>query len=152
MAKENRTVTCPACGQKNRIEMHKLKGTPRCGKCKATLRLSTPGGRPVTVTDATWANTVLHASTPVLVDFWAPWCGPCKMVAPVLEELAKDLAGKLTIAKINTDENRTIPGEFGIRSIPTLILFQGGQVVDRMAGARPKADMLAWLKERGVGA
>ncbi|WP_127784533.1 thioredoxin [Rhodococcus sp. X156] len=102
---------------------------------------------PITVTDATFANDVLGSSKPVLVDFWATWCGPCKMVAPVLEEIAKEHGEKLTIAKMDIDANPSIPRDYQIMSIPTLILFQDGKPVKQIVGAKPKAALLQDLSD-----
>ena len=95
--------------------------------------------KPIDVNEAEFDQQVLEATTPVVVDFWAPWCGPCRMVAPILEELAGEYEGRVTIAKVNTDENQSVAGRFGIRGIPTMIFFNGGQEVDRVVGALPKA-------------
>ena len=91
------------------------------------------------VTDASFDSDVLQAEVPVLIDFWAPWCGPCKAIAPVVDELAKDYAGRLKVVKMNVDDNPNTPSKYGVRSIPNLLLFKGGQVKDQIVGAVPKA-------------
>lgn len=91
-------------------------------------------------------KSAVGVATPVLVDFWAPWCGPCKAIAPILEELAGELAGKLQICKVNVDENDTVAAEYGIRAIPTMLLFKGGQVVEQIVGMMPKAALKAKLE------
>ncbi len=99
------------------------------------------------VTDATWENDVVKSDLPVLVDFWAPWCGPCRMVAPIVEELAQEYAGKVNFLKINTDENPMVPARFGIRSIPSLLIFKGGELKGTIVGFRPKSDLKKRLDE-----
>jgi thioredoxin 1 len=99
------------------------------------------------ITDATFDNDVIKAELPTLVDFWAPWCGPCRMVAPVVEELSQEYAGKVNFVKMNTDENPQVPGKFGIRSIPTLLIFKNGELKGTIVGFRPKSDMKKRLDE-----
>lgn len=97
------------------------------------------------VTDSSFAADVLSSSTPVLVDFWAEWCGPCKMIAPSLEEIATEMAGKVKVAKLNIDENPELAAQFGVRSIPTLAMFKGGEVADIKVGAAPKTALASWI-------
>lgn len=99
-----------------------------------------------TITDASFQADVLDSSTPVLVDFWADWCGPCKMIAPALEEISDELAGKVTIAKMDIMENPDVPGKMGVQSIPFLVLFKGGKPVAQKMGAAPKGALKSWLE------
>ncbi len=101
----------------------------------------------VTVTDSTFEDEVLTADTPVLVDFWAEWCGPCKMIGPALEELSTEYAGRIKIAKVNVDENPGLPAKFGVRGIPALFMFKDGEVVSNRTGAAPKASLKGWIDE-----
>ena len=102
--------------------------------------------KPITVTDSTFETLVVDAEKPVLVDFWAEWCGPCKMIAPVLEEIATDLDGKLTIGKLDVDANGSTAMAFGVMSIPTLLLFKGGKPVERIVGFQPKQQLVSKIQ------
>jgi thioredoxin 1 len=97
------------------------------------------------ITDDSFSSDVLESDVPVLVDYWAEWCGPCKMIAPILDEMSKDYGGRLQIAKMNVDDNREVPAKFGIRGIPTLMIFKGGQKVAEITGARPKRELTAFV-------
>jgi thioredoxin 1 len=99
------------------------------------------------ISDASFEGDVLNASTPVLVDYWAEWCGPCKMIAPILDDVSKDYQGRLQVAKMNVDENREVPAKFGIRGIPTLMIFKGGQLAATKVGALSKAQLAAFIDE-----
>jgi thioredoxin 2 len=141
MPEESIIAVCPACGAKNRIPLARLSEAPVCGKCREPLRGVIGTGRPRDVTDSTFDDDVINYPGAVLVDCWAPWCGPCKMVAPILDELALEYRGRARIAKLNTDQNPQTSARFGIRSIPTMLIFKKGVQVDRMTGALPKQEI-----------
>ena len=104
----------------------------------------------VSVTDETFEQSVLKANGPVLVDFWAEWCGPCKQIAPALEQISDELAGIMTVAKVNIEDSPMTPGKYGVRGIPTMMLFRNGQMASMKVGALPKQKILEWLQEAGV--
>jgi thioredoxin len=143
-------ITCPNCGAKNRIDDRARSLQPVCGKCGQKLPTSATtgtGSNPLTITDATFASAVLQADKPVLLDCWAPWCGPCRMIAPIVDQLAAESAGRYLIAKLNTDENPRISAQFRIDAIPTMLLFHHGQLVDRIVGMQPKHALQARLEK-----
>ena len=134
-------VVCSACGQKNRVRAA-ATGVPHCAKC----------GRPLPwlaeTTAAEFRAAVEESPLPVLIDFWAPWCAPCRIVAPVVKQLATDLAGKLKVVKVNTDEVPELGTRFEVRGIPTLVLFDGGKQLDRVTGALPGPQLRSWVESR----
>lgn len=136
-------IRCPNCGATNRVGKLAQGREPVCGRCKTSLLAS---GKPLTVTDATFAAEVERSPLPVLLDLWAAWCGPCLMLAPVIEELAAELAGRVRVAKLNIDENPLTARRFNVQSIPTLLVFKGGQEVDRIVGVQPKTEITRRLQ------
>jgi thioredoxin 2 len=145
-------VTCPNCGAKNRVDDRANTLQPICGKCGQKLPTAASAGesnKPLTITDATFDTTVLRADKPVLVDCWAPWCGPCRMIAPIMDQLAAESNGRYLIAKLNTDENRRVATQYRIDAIPTMLLFHNGQLVDRIVGLQPKQALQARLAQLG---
>jgi thioredoxin 2 len=145
-------IVCSKCGIKNRVEKERAqKLQAKCGRCGALLNLTdvvegTANGKPIIVTDASFEHDVLGARQhPVIVDCWAPWCGPCRMVAPVLDQLAAEADGRYVVAKLNVDENPRIASQYHIQSIPTMLIFKDGALVDRIIGAQPKAAIAARL-------
>ena len=136
-------VGCPSCGQRNRMPFGARE--TRCGKCQTTLA---PAAEPVDVPSAGAFDALVRGSTvPVVVDFWAPWCGPCRMVAPELVRVAAANAGRFVVVKVNTDELPDLGERFGIRSIPTMAVFQGGREVGRTAGAMPAPQIEAFVRQ-----
>src|SRR5437764_672509 len=131
-------VRCPTCGATNRVPNDRLREglKPVCGRCKTVLALD---NHPITITDANFTNEVEQSPLPVLLDLWAPWCGPCRMVAPAIEELAVELAGRVRVCKLNVDENPMTSARFQVRGIPALLIFRNGREVDRIVGAQPKS-------------
>jgi len=137
-------IRCKSCGAMNRVPLERIRQglEPVCGRCKRPL----PVHEPFVVTDATFAAEVQQSPVPVLVDMWAEWCGPCRMIAPVLDQLASEFAGRLRIAKLNIDENPATADRFQVRSIPLLVIFKDGREVDRIVGAVPKSEILRHLR------
>lgn len=127
-------IGCPQCGTVNRVPAERLAQGPACGRCKAPLF----NGEPVALGAATFDAVVGRTGLPVIVDFWAPWCNPCKMIAPTLDKLAQENEGKLIVAKVNTDDHAEWMQKFGIQGIPTLLFVSGGKVVHRQVGALPE--------------
>jgi thioredoxin 2 len=138
-------VACPACGQKNRLAYDRLAAPVRCGRCKTPL--GAPSAPLEAAASADFDRLIARASLPVVVDYWAPWCGPCRMVAPELEKVAARAAGRWLIVKVNTDALADLGERFAIRSIPTMAVFVGGREVARTAGARPAADIEAFVQQ-----
>jgi thioredoxin 2 len=131
-------IRCPHCGQTNRVPAA-AAGKPQCGKCHEPLPWV------VDADDTTFADIADAATVPVIVDLWAPWCGPCRMVSPALEQLASDLAGQVKLVKVNVDVSPRLSQRFGAQAIPTLLVLRGGQVTARQTGAAPLATLRAWV-------
>jgi thioredoxin 2 len=145
MSTSTQLIVCPACGATNRVASERMRQNlmPVCGKCGNALSVT---AHPLPVTDADFQQQVLNSATPVLLDLWAPWCGPCRMIAPVIDQLAAELAGRVRVAKLNTDENPRVAAQLNVRSIPTLVIFRSGQEVDRLLGVQPKQEILRRLE------
>lgn len=144
-------VTCPNCRTKNRVDETRLATSEaKCGKCGTVLQpgaSSNGDNKPVIVTDSSFDREVMGiAGKPVLLDCWAPWCGPCRVVAPVLDQLASESQGRYRIAKLNVDENRKIAARYQIASIPTMLIFKDGKLIDRIIGAQPKQAIMERLR------
>jgi thioredoxin 2 len=133
-------VTCPNCQHRNRVPAV-AKGVPRCGKCRHSLPWIVDGG------DKDFAEVVEQGTIPVLVDLWAPWCGPCRMVSPILDQLAIERAGEIKLVRVNADEALEVSRRFNITSIPTLLVFSEGQVVAERIGAAPATALRPWLDD-----
>jgi thioredoxin 2 len=138
MADQSTIITCPNCATKNRVR-RQLSGVPRCSACHTLLPW-------IVDADQLTFDDELVASVPVLVDFWAPWCGPCRMVSPLVERVGHEHAGALKVAKLNVDEAPAISERYSIRGIPLLVIFRDGAEVDRLVGAVPYDQLYAWLE------
>ena len=139
--KKATTVECSNCGAKNRVPAV-AEGVPRCAKCSTPLRWV------VDATDEEFRAVADESSLPVLIDVWAPWCGPCRMVSPALEKLAGELAGRLKLVKVNADDNPDVSRRFEVQAIPTLVLLDHGEVLDKQIGALPEHQLRSWLESK----
>ena len=138
---ESDIVTCPHCGKRNRVPAA-AAGKPRCANCHQWLPWIAAAG------DGDFADVAEKPSVPVLVDLWAPWCGPCRMVSPALEQLAGELAGRLKLVKVNADESPAVSNRFEVQAIPTLVLLSRGEVIDKQVGAAPIAYLRTWVTSK----
>jgi thioredoxin 2 len=137
-------VVCPACDAVNRIPDSRLTEGPRCGKCHAPLFT----GQPLALTAANFQKHIERSDIPVVVDFWAPWCGPCKMMAPQYEQAARSLEPMMRLAKLDTEAHQAVGARYNIRSIPTLAIFKAGREVGRQAGAMGTNDIVRWVRSQ----
>jgi thioredoxin 2 len=133
-------IRCPNCGRRNRVPAT-ASGIPRCGNCHKPLPWIVDAG------DDTFADVAERASVPVVVDLWAPWCGPCRMVSPALAQVAADMAGRLKLVKVNVDDSPRLQQRFGVQSIPTLLVMRKGKVTSRQVGAAPAAALRSWVEQ-----
>jgi thioredoxin 2 len=140
MNQENIIIKCDKCGTKNRVPMSRVNEGPICGKCRSPLKAPATG-TPIDITDQTFKQEVISYPGVVIVDCWAPWCGPCHMVAPVLKQIAAEYSGRVKVAKLNVDENPITSSRYGIQSIPTMLIFRNGNQVDKLVGALPRQEI-----------
>ena len=137
-------IVCPHCTAVNRLPEEKLGSRPKCGKCSRSLF----GGQPVELTESTFQKHIERNDVAVVVDFWAAWCGPCKMMAPAFEKAAEQMEPRVRFAKLDTENERSIAGRFGIQSIPTIIIFKGGKELARQSGAMDQNTLTNWIRSQ----
>jgi thioredoxin 2 len=135
-------IVCPHCQGINRIPAARLSDHPKCGKCSQPLFQ----GRPLEVDEAAFQRQIIRSDVPLLVDFWAEWCGPCKMMAPMFAQAATELEPQVRLLKVDTEKNQNLAAQFDIRSIPTIAIFKGGKEVARQAGAMQASQLLQWVR------
>jgi len=140
-------LTCPSCGKKNRSPAERLADEGRCGACKTPI---SPVSRPIEADPEAFREITRNAKVPVLVDFWADWCGPCKMAAPEVEKTARDMAGRAVVLKVDTERHPQIAAEYDVRGIPNFAVIRGGLLVSQQAGVVPSAVMKQWLEKAGA--
>ncbi len=146
MEQETTILTCPRCGARNRVPAAKLHDRPLCGRCRAHLTVHEKESLAVAVTDDTFTREVLASPEPVLLVLWAPWCAYCRMLTPIAEQVARDFEGRVKVARMNVDENRTIPARYTVQGVPTMLLFRDGRLMDRMVGVLSKEEIERHLK------
>lgn len=146
MRTNNFIIQCTSCGTKNRVPQNRIKDHPICGKCRKPLPAPKASAAPVMVTDQSFQNEVLSSPGAVLLDCWAPWCGPCKIVAPILDQLAREYAGRAKIAKLNVDQNPMTAAKYQVMSIPTLLFFKNGRLINTLTGAHQKPEIERQLR------
>ncbi len=135
-------LRCRNCRARNRVMLDRLASQPRCGKCKEKLLIPEST---ISISENELNEEVLQETIPTAVDFWAPWCGPCRIMSPLLDEIAKQYRGRIKVVKVNSDENPDLSSRYHIQGIPTLILFRDGREIDRLVGAAPKGHVLKFL-------
>src|SRR5216117_3087659 len=144
--KKTATVACPFCETLNRVDLTRIEQHPKCGQCGKPILLD----RPIAISDASFERVTTDSTVPVVVDFYADWCGPCKIMAPLLDDVARRRAGQILVTKLDTDRNPAAGTRFGVRGIPTLIAFRDGKEVARRVGAVPPAELEAFLDRKSV--